>query len=282
MDELEKFKAFLQQIANNQAAFERDFDAGITTLLSHVIEQITQLEWRSAGVFDGGRVKRNLVKLAIIRANIKQFLMKSTIVKTLLNALNWIAEYGSQVDEYFLRISSKNILDRSLLNQIIASTKVGLEEQLLKSGIDTYLVNPVMAKLQGGIGGDFSRTKMIAEVKGLLTPGNRLNRWAKQTVSDAMNGFVANYQQTQAKQLGIGHYLYDGVTVKDSRAFCVARKGRVFTEDEIKSWASGSWAGKNPATDSHSIFIYRGGYGCIDHLRPIPESLYKILKSRGK
>ena len=218
MEELDKFKLFLQQIANDQDGFEGDFDSGLGAFLSHLIEQITQLEWRSTGAFDGSRVKRNLVRLAGIRANIKRFLNQSYIFKTLSKALGWVNGYGDQIDEYFLRVSAKSVADRTLLNQIVASTKVGLENQLLRAGIDAYLVNPVMAKLQSGIGGDFSRTKMIAEVKQMLAPGNRLNRWAKQTVSDALNGFVANYQQTQAKQLGMSHYLYDGVTVKDSRA----------------------------------------------------------------
>ena len=66
-------------------------------------------------------------------------------------------------------------------------------------------------------------------------------------------------------------FLYTGPKVKDSREFCLERKGNFYTLKEIQSWADQTWAGKNKQTNRSNIIVLLGGYGCIDQAIPVPQ-----------
>lgn len=79
-------------------------------------------------------------------------------------------------------------------------------------------------------------------------------------------------------------YRFTGQKLKDSRCFCVLRKGKFFHEEEIREWGNnpGLWfacegfgkgGGRIPTTNEDTIFANLGGYGCVDFLIPIPKSL---------
>ncbi len=280
-EELASYDKFFEEVVKDQDEFENEYDAGLSETILFVMAWTAYLELRKGSEsYDGNRVSKNLTKLYLFREALRRYLNGSKVASSIYGIISKLDIYTTKIDTYIGKISAKNVMDKEVLRQMIELTKVNLRTQLLQSGIDAYLVGPVMANLQTAIVGDVGRDKLVEIVRQVLTPKARLNRWVKQTTNDALNGFIAEYQRTQAKQVGLSHYLYDGVRVKDSRAFCVAKKGRVFTEKEVESWVSGNWEGKIPTTTAQSIFVYRGGYGCIDHLRPIPEKLYQILKER--
>lgn len=280
-EELASYEKFFEDVIQDQEDFESEYDAGLNETVLFVMAWTAYLELRKGSeTYDGGRVSKNLAKLYLFREALRRYLNNSKVASSIFGIIAKLDTYTSKIDTYIGKISAKNVMDKEALIQIVELTKANLRTQLLQSGIDAYLVGPVMANLQTAIVGDVGRDRLVEIVRQVLTPKARLNRWVKQATNDAVNGFIAEYQRTQAKQVGLSHYLYDGVRVKDSRAFCVTKKGRVFTEKEVESWASGNWEGKIPTTTAQSIFVYRGGYGCIDHLRPIPEKLYQTLKNR--
>ena len=56
------------------------------------------------------------------------------------------------------------------------------------------------------------------------------------------------------ESLGIKKYLYAGGLINDSRPFCVARDGKVFTREEVRSWGRlGDWRGKIVGTNESTI-----------------------------
>jgi hypothetical protein len=80
------------------------------------------------------------------------------------------------------------------------------------------------------------------------------------------------------------YYRYTGAKLKDSRCFCVLRKGKVYHKDEITQWGDkpGLWfacdgfgkpGGRHADTNEDTIFNLLGGYGCVDWLMPIPATL---------
>jgi len=78
-----------------------------------------------------------------------------------------------------------------------------------------------------------------------------------------------------ADQLGLNHFVYSGGEMKTTRDFCKARDGKVYTEEEVLSWQSRDWQGKNP---NLSIFDAVGGYNCRHVLAPISQELAEALR----
>lgn len=96
----------------------------------------------------------------------------------------------------------------------------------------------------------------------------KLTSYVKRYARDSMAIFDNTYTQLIAKDVEIELWEYAGGLVKDSREFCIQRHGNVYTKEEIKSWASKDWKGKNAATDENTIFSYRGGWGCLHSFIP--------------
>jgi hypothetical protein len=71
---------------------------------------------------------------------------------------------------------------------------------------------------------------------------------------------------------GMDKWLYSGGLVKDSRPFCVARAGKIYTTAEVLAWPRQEkykWAGMIPGTNESNIFAYAGGYRCRHILAPV-------------
>jgi hypothetical protein len=73
----------------------------------------------------------------------------------------------------------------------------------------------------------------------------------------------------KAKDADIETFLYYGDIIRSSRAFCIARVGKLFTVKEIKKWDDDklTWKGKKPG----STLINRGGYNCRHSWHPCEE-----------
>jgi hypothetical protein len=91
--------------------------------------------------------------------------------------------------------------------------------------------------------------------------------------------FNREYMQTITEDLGIGHYRYRGTKIAESRPFCVARAGKVYTKQEVEAWAALGWQGKMSGTNKTTIFSSCGGYNCRHLLQPISELRYKKEKA---
>lgn len=97
--------------------------------------------------------------------------------------------------------------------------------------------------------------------------GRSMATRSRQFAFDSVMNFHNQVNLTKAEGLDINHYLYVGNIIATSRDFCRARAGKVYTRDEIDSWNDIPWAGK-----AGPPFIYRGGYNCRHHWRPVrPE-----------
>jgi len=74
----------------------------------------------------------------------------------------------------------------------------------------------------------------------------------------------------KANDAGIDKFLYFGSLVKDSRDFCIARAGKIFTRTEIESWNNLRWTGK---IEGSNVFVTLGGFRCRHHLVAVPSSI---------
>lgn len=111
----------------------------------------------------------------------------------------------------------------------------------------------------------------LQSVYGADRVGNNMRRYAKQLAHDSLMEFDGQFTKAKAAEAGLTNFLYYGDIIGDSRPFCIANRGKIFSEDELRDkWSSESWKGKS-TTDP---FTSRGGYNCRHHLQPTDPSWY--------
>lgn len=101
--------------------------------------------------------------------------------------------------------------------------------------------------------------------------GENMRRYSKQLAHDSLMEFDGQFTKAKATEAGLTNFLYYGDIIGDSRPFCIANRGKIFSEDELRDkWSSESWKGKSTSDP----FISRGGYNCRHHLQPTDPSWY--------
>lgn len=103
-----------------------------------------------------------------------------------------------------------------------------------------------------------------ADVDGVLL------RYGRQNAKDAFSVQNRVYSENINKEFGIKWYRYSGANMDTTRPFCLKRQGKYYHENEVRSWASESWQGKNRNTNPVTIFAYLGGYNCNHILMAVP------------
>lgn len=104
--------------------------------------------------------------------------------------------------------------------------------------------------------------------------GSPMTSHAKQITRDSILNFTRAAQTQKAEALGIQYYQYVGSLIEDSRPFCVARAGQIFTSEQVDSWEGLDWAGKNPFLP---VRVACGGYNCRHHLQPVSDAVAKFI-----
>lgn len=159
-------------------------------------------------------------------------------------------------------------LYKGLIRQSQKSTLLFLDDDAIGKAVFEPLQKNLLTNIYSG--GKYS--DMVKSIKDYLlgTEGvdPKLTSYVKRYSRDSMAIFDNTYTQLLANDIKVELWEYSGGTLKDSREFCLQRNGHVYTKDEIESWASKDWQGKNPNTDAQTIFAYRGGYNCIHSFIP--------------
>jgi hypothetical protein len=169
--------------------------------------------------------------------------------------------YGMAKHSSFFKSAGQQAIDR-------------ISAQLLDAVPEMGFIEPISQALENAVMQGQSLTDLKRQVREIIhtseLPANYVFNQAKQ----ALWMFHRNYSGSIGTALGLDHFYYDGVALKHSRGFCLARKGKAFKKEDIEKWAMEEWQGKIPGTTKESIFWLCGGYNCIDVLRPITKELY--------
>lgn len=111
-------------------------------------------------------------------------------------------------------------------------------------------------------------------IKELLNSGKIAGRLA--VLSDEVyTVFKREQGMILATEKGVQYFRYVGGKIDTTREFCRKRYDRIFSLEEIRSWSSLDWGGKNPKTNSSNITSYLGGYLCRHVLQPVTEATAK-------
>jgi hypothetical protein len=183
------------------------------------------------------------------------------------------------LDDY----TRKQDLYEAILKANINITK----DALLGAGIRDNFSNAIRELLKAniaGVGDKRELRKILTQfIQGTETEKPFLQRYITQVTNDSVMIFNQEYLNTISEDLDIEYYIYSGTIIKDSRPFCVARTGRLFTKEQVKSWGKlGPWKGKIPGTNEKTIFVYRGGYNCRHRIWPQNKVQYdNALKEKN-
>lgn len=156
-----------------------------------------------------------------------------------------------------------------------------VKTQLLEVIPETAFIEPVSEALENAVMRGQGLPDLRRQMKEIVVESELPANYAYNQAKQALWMFHRNYSGSIGTALDLKHFYYDGVAVQHSRGFCLKRKGKAFSKEEIEEWAKEDWQGKIPGTTKESIFWLCGGYNCIDVLRPITEQLYKKLKSNN-
>jgi len=123
-------------------------------------------------------------------------------------------------------------------------------------------LNELSQSLYNGValGSDFA--SLVGEMKGALigletVTGTSLASYASRYAHDSLMSYYSTVQKRTAKKAGLNYFLYMGNIQFNTRPFCAARAGLVFSESQIDSWNNMSWRGQ-----SGDVWTNRGGFRC--------------------
>jgi hypothetical protein len=203
----------------------------------------------------------------------------------------------SKVEEiqraYFTKLDS-SFTPSKFLRKLQADSLVATEASLLRGGISSNVVAPIVDLVREGIKTGIDYNKLVGNLRqvvvGSPTIEPRLTKYVKQITTDALNQYAASYMEVAAGDLGLEWFDYAGAEMLSSRLFCQAMvKKRYYHVLEIPSLLEGNFIefkavkgtinsktglpdGMVPTTTPATFNIYRGGFNCRHQAVPIPEA----------
>lgn len=201
---------------------------------------------------------------------LKKSLFESAYLKGLIKYVSSFSDQAEMINGIFSE--QFEFVEKEIYKNLLKSSQKATLEFLDEDAIGKAVFEPLQKNLLTNIysGGKYS--DMIKSLKDYIlgTPelDPKLTSYVKRYARDSMAIFDNTYTQLIAKDVQVDIWEYSGGTVKDTREFCLQRHGNVYSKEEIMSWASKDWQGKNPATDENTIFAYRGGYNCLHSFIP--------------
>lgn len=165
-----------------------------------------------------------------------------------------------------------------------------LEGMLANDGLEAAIKAPIRNILNQNINTGASYNDLLKQLRTFIVGSpeldGKLKAYSGQIVTDSLFNFSRGFQEAVSTKSGLQFIVYSGHAIKDSRDFCLARKGKYFHKREVEQWASLKWAGKRQGTTSSTIFIYAGGYRCSDMIiyvseLVVPKDVIERAKSAG-
>lgn len=205
------------------------------------------------------------------------------MVKGVLRLLGVNTNYFKSFNRFDFKtvrnVAAKRYLQQLGFNADTGTVKTGSWLDGLSSSLDTKI--GVMQRFSNAILSGIS-LKLFSNLfeKDFISGSglNLQNHWQTHTRTLFMS-LDRSMQTYYAQELKLTYYLYSGTIKNNTRDFCKHRVGRVYTEDEVRSWQNQNWKGKIPGAD---IFTALGGYNCRHSLNAISEQIAKRLaKTRG-
>jgi hypothetical protein len=285
----------IKQWDNAIPGMEKDFFANVMRL-------VKKLE------LSGDDIKKTVSNLRLMN-RIKGELDSALYTKRYLKEVESFIKYFDQVEkiqsEYFTESFDK-FSKPNIWNEIKRQTIEDVVASLTEADISTLVIQPVADLIRDDVMNGSSWSNMVKSLEKLIESRSGLDsplkRYSSQIVTDAINQYAAQYNNTITDDLGLQWFQYVGSLVKHSRPFCrslVAKrwvnvaefsqivKGKIDGKQVPRNPRTGLPDGMIPGTNAQTLKTYRGGYRC-NHLfiavdeSVVPESVKKSFAEKYK
>jgi len=285
----------IKQWDNAIPGMEKDFFANVMRL-------VKKLE------LSGDDIKKTVSNLRLMN-RIKGELDSALYTKRYLKEVESFIKYFDEVEkiqsEYFTESFDK-FSKPNIWNEIKRQTIEDVVASLTEADISTLVIQPVSDLIRDDVMNGSSWSNMVKSLEKLIESRSGLDsplkRYSSQIVTDAINQYAAQYNNTITDDLGLQWFQYVGSLVKHSRPFCrslVAKrwvnvaefsqivKGNIDGKQVPRNPRTGLPDGMIPGTNAQTLKTYRGGYRC-NHLfiavdeSVVPESVKKAFAEKYK
>lgn len=253
-------------------------------LLSIVNDFITSLDKTIIG-----RVKAtvdNLKKVNGFRKQLDKAFVQGEYIDSVKVFLQGFDMAAGLINEYFVSVVKEFQASKTVYQAIRQANIDTTVSSMLGSGLDANLKDPVIKLLRQNVAGATDskalRELVKNEIIGTPTTSPLLTRYVNQVTNDSLYQYESNYLQAVSNDLELEYAFYQGTVISDSRSFCVARAGKYFTMEEVRSWGSLHWAGQAKGTNSSNIITLRGGYFCKHLIIPVSQAMYERQIAKQK
>lgn len=271
-----------------KSSFERQLSKTNQELFDQVQILLNRLELNSDGTIKQNQYNRAM--LAKIDYHLNKGLNQSGYYAGLSKIVAGISKITGAISDYFNSFLQSFTGDAQYIKSIQKQTIAELETYLANEGLELALKRPIVNIMNQNINTGAAYSDLMRQVREFILGSDTIEptmiKYSRQITTDSLFNFSRALQEAISDNAGLEFYVWSGGTMDDSRPFCLERAGKYFHKKEIEGWAGQSWAGKRKGTNSSTIFIYAGGYGCLH--KPIavseaivPKSVIKRAKEKG-
>lgn len=175
---------------------------------------------------------------------------------------NIMTDTRSQIGDWLGITKRGGLVENGYLNRL-------LNDQTIRNTVRDSVFKSVV-----GQKGFFEVKKDLKNyIAGNPEKAGALQQYYRNFVYDTFSQVDRTQAKIFADKLGFQYAIFEGHRLKTSRAWCIARKGKVFTREEIEKF--------NPPTakpPNYNPFTDLGGFGCVDHLNWVPETVAFALR----
>ena len=303
-DLLDQKQAFIDsqrdQLSNTMVKLQSDL---FSNILSDIIPE---LDVKDGLILD---TPKNYKLISLLDKTYKDFNVSSTkiLAEQVAGTVSLIVDYNTKYYNSVLGVLSERFTKILAETKNLIDLKIGLTgDKVFKGGwLDSYFTaSPVGTELKQivsqAVTSNMNKKELIKILKSKIT-GTKdytgtLERQFNMYAYDLYQQYDAAYNLTIGNEFGFNYFIYLGGLIDDSRDFCAAHNGKVWSKEEALTWkdwvpADGEypegWKVKQKDQYSHpgymdvpgyDPFINRGGYHCRHKLGWIADEL--ALKRR--
>ena len=239
----------VEELARLAALHQARLAEALATLEDRIADLLASAPLRDGDLFD-------LEWAVQSRAEIRR-LVEEEYLKTVDGIIREYTAVAGGTAEMLATYGAFTKLDPSIINQLQRLSFQGFQD------IGTEYLDIVAKEVYQNTLTGRAFAESVRTVKEAV--GGRLAMNANQLVHDSLMQFDASVNTAIGMEAGATKWKYVGRIIATTRPFCREHEGQIFTNDEIESTWSGSWAGKA----SGDPFIVRGGYNCGHQFRPV-------------
>jgi len=231
--------------------------------------------------------KENLAKIAGITEQLKQNLFNKDYLDAIKTFALEIQVQAKLTNQIMAELG--DFTDNELYTSIVKKSQQNALLLLDQNAIAAEIIQPLSDLLTNSVVSNVGYLDAVESLRTFML-GNgddisgALAKYAGTYVKDAFAVSDRQYAKLVAEDLDFQFYEYSGGEVEGTRYFCCVRDGNIYHKKEIESWGNDEnlWnkgtkdgcsdkkgGGRNPNTNSSTIFSYLGGYNCNHVLIPV-------------